>query len=64
MDKVQKHSSFNINSELNLAILGSVNVHSQVDTCHVASLQRHNEKISQNRYIVKNDKLYNILWSF
>lgn len=52
-ERVRSHecSKIHINNATELAMLGRVNVGTQLDTAYQQSIRRHNEKVDKNRYV-------------
>lgn len=52
--KVKKHKSSekHINASIEYAVLGKVNIGSQLDSAYRLNIQKHNEEVANNRYIL------------
>lgn len=53
-EKIIKHekSKQHLNNQTQLALLGTVNIQSQLDSAYWASIQKHNENVTKNRYVL------------
>ena len=54
-EKIKKHeNSFkHLQNEANLKVLGTINIFDKIDSGYTIRIQRHNEEIDKNRYILE-----------
>lgn len=53
-DKVKKHetSKHHLHNEMEFALLGTVNIQAQLDTAYWVNIQKFNDKVTKNRYVL------------